>query len=246
MPTAELFENVSPAIAEALKAMGVKSAVDGGLLFCACNSEAFAINGVTYQWPRNSKLKWSMGFSRLGTLTDLDLKGMYTDNFAEIARNCNLQFEYTPNVASANISTELAMMDGPGGVLADMQIPMQQTQRVNGRIDQLDVWTIAEDATKTDKIDAKRVTLHELLHACGLGHAPVIRDNPALIEPTYNRQIGHLQPRDIAELQRRYGPAIVEPGAPQTPTDNNVSVEIVVRTADKVVKFSGSKAWANL
>lgn len=245
MPISDIYQGVNPAVAEALKAMGVQSAVDGGLIFCACNSEAFAINGVTYQWPRDSKLKWSLGFSALGSLNDMDLKGMYTDNFKEIARACNLQFEYVSSPNSANIFTELANMDGRGGVLADMQIPMQSSQRVNGRIDQLDVWTIAEDVSNTDKIDAKRVTLHELLHACGLGHAPVVRDNPALIEPTYNRQIAHLQPRDIAELQRRYGPPVTAPGEPPAPVNNNVTVEIVVRTADKVVKFSGTKAWAN-
>lgn len=244
MPISDIYQGVNPALAEALKAMGVQSAVDGGLLFCACNSEAFAIGGVTYQWPRNSKLKWSLGFTSLGTLNDMDLKGMYTDNFKEIAKACNLQFEYTSNAASANIFTELAAMDGRGGVLADMQIPMQSSQRVNGRIDKLDVWTIAEDVSNTDKIDAKRVTLHELLHAMGLGHAPVIRDNPALIEPTYNRQIAHLQPRDVGELQRRYGPAIDDGTGPVVPSEN-VSVEILIRSATKVVKFSGTKQWAN-
>lgn len=241
---ADIYSNISAAQKEALEAMGVKSAAEGGLLFCATVSEPFAINGVTYQWPRNSKLKWNLGFTSLGSLNDMDLKGVYEGCFKEIMAACQVDFEYTANPDAANILVNLANMDGPSGVLADMQIPVGSIQQVLGRIDKQDSWVIAE-SPPGNMLDIYRVALHELLHAMGLGHAPVIRDNPALIEPTYNRNIRHLQPRDIAELVRRYGSRI---GSPQTPSGRIESciAEIKIKLSNgQSISFTGEKPFPN-
>jgi hypothetical protein len=212
-------------ISDELAAMyGLRSALDGGVIFCGVSEEQFAISGVTYAWPKNSHLTWSLGFSRLGTLTDLDLKGAYEEAFKEISNACAITHEYVANPRSANILVNVARLDGPSGVLADMQIPVGNVS-VNsttllGRIDDAEAWGLFE-SPPAGKIDFYRVALHELLHAHGLGHKPANINAEALIAPMYNPRIRHLQPADKAELVRRYGlptlPPVVPAPAPATP-----------------------------
>lgn len=185
---------------------GFRSAADGGILFCGVTEEAFAINGRTYQWPRGMKLTWGIGFSRLGTLSDLDCKGAYEQAFAEICGCCQFDAAYNPNGKTANFIALSTQLDGPNGVLAQHRIPVGNVGQgtvLTGEYDNGEHWAIGVNVGAA--IDFFRVALHELLHGCGLGHAPVDKNNPALIEPTYSRTIRNLQPRDIAELQRRYG-----------------------------------------
>lgn len=185
---------------------GFRSAASGGILFCGVTDEAFAINGRTYQWPRGMKVSWGIGFSRLGTLSDLDCKGAREQAFAEICGYCGLDAAYNPNSKTANFIAMSTRLDGPNGILAQHRIPVgnvTQETVLPGEFDDGENWSIGANVGAA--IDYYRVDLHELLHGCGLGHAPVDKNNPALIEPTYSRSIRNLQPRDIAELQRRYG-----------------------------------------
>lgn len=213
---------------------GLRSALDGGVLFCGVSEEHFAINGVTYRWPPGSKLSWSLGFSRLGDLDDLTLKQTYTACFAEISACCDIAHEYVANPRAANIVVNVARLDGRGGVLADMQIPVgnvsDSTTQLLGRVDDGEVWGLFENPP-ADKIDFYRVALHELLHSHGLGHKPVNVAEPALIAPMYSRTIRHLQEADKAELVRRYGVAKgapIPPAAPSVPPGVKPNVEVAV------------------
>lgn len=194
--------------------LGLRSVDDGGTLFCPL-TEAFAINNVTYKWPAGSLIRWHLAFDRLGSLSDMDLKGMREANLAEIAAACDLRFEYTSNPKTANLLGITAQMDGPSGVLADHQIPMpganaSKTQLL-GRFDLGERWGLYEGHPPAGKIDAGRVDLHELLHAMGLGHKPESITDPALIEARYSPYIRHLQEADKRELRRRHGPSKAEP-----------------------------------
>lgn len=187
--------------------------------FCGQHDEGFSIGGRTYQWPRGSHITWALGFSRLGALSDMDLKDAYTRAFAEISACCDVTHAMASNPRSANILVNVVRLDGPSGVLADMQIPVgnvDQSSQLLGRIDDSEVWGIFENPP-ANKIDFYRVALHELLHAHGLGHKPDNVPGPALIAPMYSRSIGHLQALDKQELLRRYGP----PQTPSVPTSPN-------------------------
>jgi hypothetical protein len=204
---------------EELDAIGYRSAAEGGRLFCGQNDAAFAINGVRYQWPKRSELTWGLGFSRLGELSDLDCKGAMIEGLKEISDCCGLRFRYVSSANKANVKIITARMDGRGGVLADAQIPVGNVS-VDGtqltlRFDDGDAYVIAENPPQ-NKIDFYRVSLHEWLHICGLGHKPTNLSERALIEAMYSH-IRHLQEADKRELVLRYdGPAT--PPKPTEPT----------------------------
>lgn len=227
---------ISAAVAETF---GLRSAVDGGVLFCGVSEEQFAINGVTYQWPRGSHLTWGLGFSRLGSLSDMDVKDVVTAALKEIAEACDVTHEYRKNVNGANFHISTRRLDGPSGVLADCQIPTGNVD-VDGtqllmRLDDSEAWGIF-DNPPANKIDLYRVILHEFLHGHGLGHQPTNAGQPALIAPMYSRSIRHLQPADKAELVRRYGrPRNVDPVGPAptpAPAGKCEIESLVIRTPD--------------
>lgn len=191
-----------------LALFGLRSATEGGMLFCAVTEEAFAINGVTHKWPPGITLKWHIAFSRLGSLSDMDLKQTREANLAEIAAACDVKFEYTSNPRTANLYDVALRLDGPNGVLADRQIPVGNVSDLTqllGRHDDAERWGLYDDVPPVGFLDWGRVDLHELLHAMGLGHGQVMPADSALIEPMYNPKIRHLQRRDKSELVRRYG-----------------------------------------
>jgi hypothetical protein len=191
-----------------LEALGVRPAHTGGFLFCGVTEQQFAIDGVTHQWPKGSKLGWTLGFSKLGGLSDLDCKGALIEALKEISNCCVLDFTYVADAGAANVIVQAVTLDGKAGVLADMQIPMGNVSdsrtKLRGRADASEIWVLSE-APQQGQIDFYRTMLHEFEHACGLGHAPVDVNNPALIEPRYSPRLRNLQKRDVAELQRRYG-----------------------------------------
>lgn len=234
----EGFDMLSAELAELY---GIRSALEGGLVFCGVSEEQFAINGRTYQWPPGAHLTWSLGFSRLGPLSDLDLKQAYTEAFAEIAGCCHVTHEYVSNARVANIIVNVQRLDGPSGVLADMQIPVGNvlpSTQLQGRIDDSEAWGLFENPPP-GKIDFYRVALHELLHAHGLGHKPVDVREPALIAPMYDRSIRNLQPADKAELVRRYG----QPKVTATPTTPVPAVPPGVKPPVKLEVTLGGQVW---
>lgn len=190
-----------------------------GLLFCGQNNQGFQINGRTYFWPVTTGLKWGLGISKLGPLSDMDLKGMYTDIFAEIAGVIDFKVEYTSNARAANFVVLSRRLDGPSGTLAQAGIPMPNfdgNSQLQVEWDDSESYGLFENAPQ-GKVDAYRIGLHEALHWLGLGHGAIDPRDPCLIEPQYNPRIRHLQPRDKKELLRRYKPAL-SPTTPLPPT----------------------------
>jgi hypothetical protein len=188
------------------------SATEGGGLFCGVTQEEFAINGVTYKWAPGSRLTIGVAFSQLGELSASDVKDAIAEAIKEPAQACNISFEVISNPLQANIKLIRSRLDGPSGVLAQMQIPTnpRPDTQLLGEFDDSEAWGLF-DNPPAGKIDFYRVFLHEFEHALGLGHKPPSIREPALIAPIYSPVLRHLQPADISELVRRYG-------SPQTPT----------------------------
>lgn len=220
---------------------------DDGRTFCGVSEEHFSIAGVTYRWPAGSKLAWGLGFSRLGAMSDMDVKDAVTAALAEISGCCDVKHEFVANANRANIKIITARLDGASGVLADCQIPVGNVT-VDGtqllmRIDDSEAWGLFTNPPG-DKIDFYRVVLHELLHGHGLGHKPANVDGSALIAPMYSRSVRNLQALDKSELVRRYGMAKVAttpttPPAP-VPGDKLVVEELRVSVGGKRYKLAGS------
>ena len=225
-----------------LELYGLRSVLTGGRMFCGVSEEQFAINGTTYKWPGGSHLRWALGFSRLGSLSDLDCKAAVTAALAEISGCCNLTHEYTANPRTANLLATVTRLDGPAGVLAQFQIPVgnvNENTQLTGQFDDGETWVIDETPAEGG-IDFYRVALHELLHGHGLGHRPANIAAAALISPTYSRTIRHLQDADKAELVRRYGPAkVVPPASPApAPVPGGKAVNVTIEQDGK--RWSGS------
>lgn len=211
-----------------LDLLGLRPVTEGGLLFCGVSEEAFAINGVTYQWPRGTKITWGLGFSKLGTLSDMDVKDVITAALKEISSCCDFSHAYVPNVNMANLQLYRQTLDGPSGVLADCQIPVGNVNPstvLRMRFDDTEGWVISETPGQ-GQIDFYRVFLHEAEHAHGLGHKPANIAAAALIAPIYSRTIRSLQPADIAEFVRRYGAPTVAPPVAPPPAALPVTVTI--------------------
>lgn len=231
-----------------LELYGLRSALSGGMVFCGVSEEQFAISGVTYAWPRGSHLTWGIGFSRLGGLSDMDVKDVITEALKEISGCCDVTHEYVANASRANFNIITRRLDGPSGVLADCQIPVGNVS-VGGttlvmRLDDSEAWGVYKNPPQ-GKIDLYRVILHEFEHGHGLGHKPANVNAPALIAPMYSPTMRNLQAADVAELQRRYGPAKAKP-APQQPAvppasgDKLVVEELRISVGGKRFKLSGS------
>lgn len=212
---------------------------DGGGLFCGQNQEGFAINGVTYQWVRGSKISWGLDFSRIGQLTFDDMVSCIKEFLKEITDSCDIFFEHITNADIANIKVTGRRLDGKSGILADMMIPPPGSRPDNtqliGRVDDSENWVLA-DNPPNGTIDFYRTMLHEWLHACGLGHRPPSITQPALIAPLYSPTMRHLQKADKDELVRRYG-------APQTPIPPPVSGSKPVDYEGVHTIKQGGKMW---
>lgn len=198
---------------------GLRSVLDGGKLFCGVTEEAFAINGVRYQWPRGATLSWGIGFTKLGPHSAMDVKDIVTACLKEISDCCDIKHIYLPNFLQSNIKIISQRLDGASGVLADCQIPMQgshpNSTQLTMRLDDSESWVIAEQPGN-NVIDLYRVVLHELEHGHGLGHKPSDIVAPALIAPIYSRTLRNLQKADKDELILRYAPPTAS--TPSTPT----------------------------
>ena len=251
-------------------ALGLRPVTEGGILYCGVTFQEYAINGVTYAWPiAIKKLRWSLNFSRLGQLSDLDFKDAATTWFKEISDCCDRQFEYTSNTRLANILYTVQRLDGKNGVLADMMIPVgnvNESTQLIGRFDDSEGYTLSTTPGQGE-IGLYPVGLHETEHSMGLGHKPANVTAPALIAPVYNPLIRNLQAADIAELQRRYGKPIAPTPPPPTPapsggatfnfsrgneafqvvvdypSEQTVAVKVDIKKGGKSATLSGSRAW---
>lgn len=226
---------------EELELHGMRSAAEGGNLFCGVSEEQFAIAGVTYQWPRGSKLSWGLTFSRLNHLSDMDVKDVVTAAMKEISDCCDITHVYVKNPNAANIYIMLQRLDGASGVLADCEIPVGNVSadmtRLRLRLDDAENWVVS-DSPSQGSIDLYRVVLHELEHGHGLGHKPASVDEAALIAPIYSRTLRNLQTADKVELVRRYGPPRVAPPPVPPPTPGAKPVTVTVEQDGK--KWTGT------
>jgi hypothetical protein len=226
---------------------GLRSVADGGHLFCGVAEQQFAIDGVTYQWPRGSHLTWGLAFNRLGELSEADLVDCFAAALKEISDCCDITHEFVRNWQSANLFVQLDHLDGPSGVLADCQIPVNakvDRTQLRMRLDSKEAWGLFANPP-AGKIDLYRVVLHELLHGHGLGHKPANVNVPALIAPLYDTRIRHLQAADKAELVRRMGPRKEQAPSVPAPTtpgamDKLIVEELRVSVGGRKYKLSGS------
>lgn len=181
-----------------------------GIALCGVTTTA-NFGGQMIRWPKPD-VTWGIAAGLPGFAAD-SFRSAIAEGFARWSRVCGIRPQYVEDAGRANIVVGLQTI-GPGGVLADCELPVQQSmgQRCRMRIDTAEAWCVS-DNPPPNKIDLVRVVCHELGHGLGMDHV----SGGNLMAPTYSTRIKDPQPVDIAEMVARYGLPTQQPTAPTMP-----------------------------
>lgn len=192
--------------------------------FCGIPTVAPFRGGVC-KWPATNITYTTIG--SLGTISEADFKGCAVLTMGWWSEACGIRPTWTANTKTANVVMHAQRIDGPQGVLAQMQLPCgaSMADQMEGQFD-LERLVIS-DSPPAGTLDLARIMCHELGHALGSDHL----SGQALLAPTYNPRIRKPTNIDAAEMQKRYGPPVASPVPPIEPTPSPVP-------GDKLVSFA--------
>jgi hypothetical protein len=216
----------------------------GEIIFCR-NPEQFgdgtqAVYLLTTNRPKFWLAKDLPWFKRA------DLEALIMAAGGKWAEVCDVKLDKATSEGAANFYITTAALDGPGGVLADMELPSPGKRQQRMRID------VAENALASSLL---LILTHELGHAFALQHFPP-GPPPELMEPSLNRAITGPQPTEAALMAKWYGLPKVEVPAPTpvpagslictmraTPSATEFACEITAQQGNQQVKLTGKKPW---
>lgn len=182
----------------------------GTFQFCG-NSEQMMSEARkrAYQWRNKRQLKYFLASQVVGVE---NFAKTCKEAYDKISAVCGLTFEPSPTQASADIVIYTRKIDGPGGVLAEHELPPGNDQQIRGWIDKSDNYT--NSIPPGSKILFPAVFLHESCHGCGLPHTKVPN---SLMNAFYDPDIYNLTAWEIEQFKSLYGEPIVGPSEPDTP-----------------------------
>lgn len=128
------------------------------------------------------------------------------DAFIQWSSYADIQFVYTAEVASADITLGWDRIDGFDGTLGETVYqfsPSDELAWAEIRFDVAEDWTLSGDATSSWETDFYAVALHEIGHAIGLDHTT---DLDSIMYEFYGSAFD-LTTTDIAGIQALYGDA---------------------------------------
>jgi hypothetical protein len=112
---------------------------------------------------------------------------------------CDLSFREANGSRDADLLIITKHLDGPGGTLADQQLPRGDNRQLLMRLDN-ERFIISDQPNTGSNVDLRRVVLHELGHGIGIGHL----SSGNVLQPSYGRYV-ELQKDDIEAAQFLYG-----------------------------------------
>lgn len=167
--------------------------------------QALGVGQKLSQWP-HSELTWSIRDGLPGIAED-SYAAIVGESFKRWTDVCGLR---TRRVVSGRGNIEFTVQTiGPGGVLADCQLPypgITPSHTLLCRVDTAENW-VAANNPQPNQIDLYRVLCHELGHGIGISHLP--ENSGALMAPFYSAKIAVPQVPDIEQARARYGARVV-------------------------------------
>lgn len=180
--------------------------------FCATKESAAA--GIC-QWPRGHVITWKV-LDAIAKFPKRDYQEICRMAFAQWEAICGVRFELTTK-GNANINITTRRIDGPGGILAEAQLPCGNpgpNTQLGLWVDTGDNWAYADNPPR-GAIDILRVIMHEGGHNIGLGHASGRGTN--LMDQTISKIRGPQSGWDIPQAVMRYGDVSQTPPPPGSP-----------------------------
>lgn len=181
------------------------------------------------RWPQK-RIGWTILRLFPGVTADVQRRAC-EDAFTAWAAVCGVEPYFEATAANALILIGTRGIDGPGGVLAESQLPNGTLRPVQQWYDS-ERWVVAADPPP-GTIDLLRVLMHEIGHALGIGHI----ESGNLLQPTYSLRIRAPQAGDVREAQARYGPPAKTP--PPPPGSASDVLTIQVRGKDLDIQIPG-------
>lgn len=186
-----------------------------GTKFCALPDDVLgARDGDLCRWTKKMPLTY-MIVDSWPQLSDADLARAFRMAFDRWEKVCNVKFEQITS-GQADLSIYSRNLGGPGGVLAEAQLPCGTNNRpLWARFDNSEDIVIADNAPP-NRLDIVRIAAHEIGHMLGIAHI----GTGNLMAPTYSTRIKDPQAGDIAEAVARMGlPKPADAPDPDEPSD---------------------------
>ena len=195
--------------------MSDEAIVAGAFRFCG-NSEQMMeeARSRAYQWRNKRRLSYFLASQVVGVT---NFAQTCQEAYDKISAVCGLSCSPAQSLAAADIVIYTRKIDGPGGVLAEHELPPGNDQQIRGWIDKGDSYT--NTIPPGNKILFPAVFLHESLHGCGLPHT---KTPNSLMNAYYDPEIYNITAWEDEQLKSLYGNPIVGP----TPTPDPVPTPV--------------------
>lgn len=207
------------------------------------------ICGVAEQLNLGRTCKWPMKTVSLAVASSVPGMSLSTrkDILWQAAQRWNglsgFEWVWSTNPKTAHVLVHGVKLDGPSGVLADMQLPCgaRANTQLRGRTDTSERWKVYDGPGTPGELDLTRTDAHELGHAMGIPHI----DAGNLMQALWDRNIWMPQAGDVAFLVKLYGrPKNPQPQPQPQPPSGPVGTGEPDRVQVLTVKWLGQPPFS--